>query len=81
MKMLTKTDEMILYELQKRNEPVKAEFLAQKLRREVRSIRYHLKKLIEAELVTKEPDLFDLRGNYYQTTNKSYFPRYVSITS
>jgi predicted transcriptional regulator len=68
---LTKSAKEILKELKKANGPTKAEYLATKLGKGVRSIRYGLKILMKANLVESHPDLHDLRSFYYYPMKKS----------
>ncbi|OLS21833.1 MAG: hypothetical protein HeimC3_33550 [Candidatus Heimdallarchaeota archaeon LC_3] len=55
----------VLEHLIKKSKPKKPEELVQELGLNLRSIRYGLKILIEANLVEKYPDFGDLRSFYY----------------
>ena len=60
----------VLTALQESRKPMKPEQLSQVLNINQRSIRYALNILFEKNLVTKIPDMNDLRTNYY-TLSKS----------
>lgn len=64
-KKLTKIARRVLTGLQGENKPMKPEELTNKLGMNLRSVRYGLKLLLEAELVDRYPDLIDLRSYYY----------------
>lgn len=64
-KKLTKIARRVLTGLQGENKPMKPEELTDKLGMNLRSVRYGLKLLLEAELVDRYPDLIDLRSFYY----------------
>ena len=59
---------MVLEYLMNHSKPKKPEELVRELGLNLRSIRYGLKILIEANLVDKYPDFGDLRSFYYYPT-------------
>lgn len=64
-KNITKLSQKVLTGLKKENKPMKPEELMVILGINLRSVRYSLKLLLEADLVDKYPDLNDLRSFYY----------------
>ncbi|MHA1992103.1 MAG: hypothetical protein ACW981_14205 [Candidatus Hodarchaeales archaeon] len=62
---LTKVAKMVLKGLEGEEKPIKPEELVQKLGINLRSVRYGLKLLLDANLIVRQPDLIDLRSFYY----------------
>jgi len=62
---LTKIALKVLRGLENENHALKPEELVEKLNLNLRSVRYGLKLLLDADIIVKQPDLGDLRSNYY----------------
>lgn len=71
---LTRLATKVLNALVETNEPVKPNELVTMLDMNLRSVRYALKLLQEADIVGRQPDLGDLRTYYY------YIPANVDPT-
>lgn len=62
---LTKTTRMVLSEVLKAKNPVKAEDIVSSLHIRERTLRYAVKTLCDSELIERIPDFKDLRSFYY----------------
>lgn len=62
---LTKIAQKVFEGLEQEEKPVKPEELVTKLGMNLRSVRYGLKILLDANLIDRYPDLVDLRSFYY----------------
>ena len=76
---LTKVAKMVLKGLETENKPVKPEELVQKLGINLRSVRYGLKLLLDANLIVRSPDLIDLRSFYYSLDGIQYNNTAITI--
>lgn len=65
---ITRLGKIVLNEIVQKNGPVKQQDIMSSLGITLRSVRYALKLLQDAELVEKQPDLQDLRSSYYIPT-------------
>ena len=68
---LTKIAQKVLEGLGQEQKPVKPEELVTKLGMNLRSVRYGLKILLDANLIDRYPDLVDLRSFYYLVHHES----------
>lgn len=76
---LTRVAKMVLNGLEKENKPIKPEELVQKLGINLRSVRYGLKLLLDADLIIRSPDLIDLRSFYYSLDGIQYNNTAITI--
>ena len=76
-KNLTQVAEIVLKGLENIDKPVKPEELGRNIGLKLRSIRYGLKMLLEANSVVRQPDLIDLRSYYYSVNEGQQFQDYL----
>ena len=57
--------------IEEKNKPMKPEQIVSEMNMNLRSVRYGLKLLLEAGLITKYPDLEDLRSYFYFKKEKA----------
>ena len=55
----------VIYELLHHEGSLKPDNISQKTLLSARTVRYALKKLMEKNLISRNPDLYDLRSHYY----------------